>query len=151
MRKNLGGPQWYRFAFLCNLLAIGITVGLGLVYGSSQSFYPYHRDAIGTDWALLPSSYQLLFLAFLRGSGGAALAAGLAMGFILFFPFREREPWSRWAILLTGLCGYLPLLWVTTEISQKTQASPPVAAVCGELLLFVLGFWLSADRRRTMR
>jgi len=133
-------------AFASFGLATLLPLLLGLIYGLARTFMPYHADALGMAWQELTPRLQILMRAFLNGAGAGAFTTGLAMAILLMIPFRRGDPWARWALLIIGLSGYLPLLGIIWYISSNTPARPPWEFVaCGTVFLLV-GFTLSAER-----
>jgi hypothetical protein len=61
-------------AFACHVLGILTMIGFGLVYLLRKQFMPYHRVALGQEWAEVPRPVQVLTLALMRAVAGATLA-----------------------------------------------------------------------------
>lgn len=140
-----------KIAFGCYLAATAMAMVTGLVYLFSPQFMPYHAEAIGVNWEDLTPRFQMLFLAFLKGGGAGGLGSGLALGIMLFIPFKRGEAWSRWAILAVGLTGYLPVLYTALMVKLNTPASPPWPLIVVAIALLTAGFFLSSDMGTTQR
>ncbi|MBW2646216.1 MAG: hypothetical protein JRE23_08575 [Deltaproteobacteria bacterium] len=138
-----------KIAFGCYLLAAAMAIATGLIYLFSPQFMPYHADAIGVNWEDLEPRFQMLFLALLKGGGAGALGSGIALGIMLFVPFRRGHAWSRWAIPVVGLTGYLPVLYVALTIELNTPASPPWPLIAVSITLLIAGFLLSSSLGKT--
>lgn len=116
------------------LLALG-----GLRYIALTRYLPYHSDAVGKSWEELGRGERVLLLALLRGAGGAFLACGVAIVFLLLFPIHRGEAWARYAILAIGLCAGLPLSHGVLAVARQTTAKPPLFALVIGYLLLLLG------------
>ena len=123
---------------ICYLLVVILLVVFGLRYLLASQFMSYHAVALDTSWSELSEPYQTVFLGLIRVVGGGMLAGGAAIGFMLVVPFRRKEPWARWAMLITGLILSGSALHATLSIKFGTPASPPwIAALAGLVLTFV--------------
>ena len=79
-------------AFWCHLLAL-LPIGIfGMIYLFRSQFMPYHAIAVGKTWAEVDPSFQILLLALIRVLGGTWIATALAMGILLFIPFKQELP-----------------------------------------------------------
>ena len=87
-----------KVAFGCHLLALLLIAAVGVVYLFRSQFMPYHAIAVGKTWAQVDPAFQILLLALIRLVGGAWIATALAMGILLFIPFRQCIRWARWAV-----------------------------------------------------
>jgi hypothetical protein len=132
-----------KIAFCCHLLAtLGLTI-MGLIYIFRTEFMPYHAVAVGHNWAEVDSAFQILLLALIRAFGGASFSSALAMGIILFIPFRQGFLWARWAIPSIGYATELPSLFVTLSVTLNTPATPPWKFVVLAMVLLLAGLILS--------
>ena len=84
-----------KISFCCHLLAILGSTIVGLIYLFRTEFMPYHAVAVGHNWAEVDTAFQTLLLALIRAFGGASFSTALAMGIILFIPFRQGLLWAR--------------------------------------------------------
>ena len=134
-----------KIAFCCHLLAILGLAMIGLVYLFRSEFMPYHAVAVGRNWAEVDSAFQILLLALIRAFGGANFSTALAMGIILFIPFRQGIPWERWAIPSIGYATQLPSLFVTLSVTLNTPATPPWKFVVLGMVLLLVGLILSLE------
>jgi hypothetical protein len=139
-----------RLAFACYLLELPPLIIFGVVYLTRSAFMPYHAVAVGQSWPEVDPAFQVLILALMRVAGGGFLAAAVAMGILLFKPFRQGRRWAYWAIPAVGLISTLSSLYATAYVTWNTPASPPwIAAGLGVLLLctgFILS-WPSMTRK----
>ncbi len=138
-----------KVGFWCHLLAMLLIGIAGLLYLSRSQFMPYHAIAVGKAWAEVTSPFQILLLALIRVVGGAWIATALAMGILLFIPFRQGMRWARWSVPAIGLVAVLPALYVTLSVTLHTPAAPPWKAVVLSVVLLVAGFILSLEPEKT--
>ncbi len=96
-----------KVGFWCHLLAMLLIGIAGLIYLFRSQFMPYHAIAVGKTWAEVNPAVQILLLALIRVVGSAWIATALAMGILLFKPFRQGIPWARWAVPAIGLVAEL--------------------------------------------
>ncbi len=135
--------------FWCHLLAM-LMIGIaGLVYLFRSQFMPYHAIAVGRTWGEVDTAFQILLLALIRVVGGAWIATALAMGILLFIPFRQGMRWARWAVPAIGLVAGLPALYVTLCVTLTTPATPPWKTVVISIALLLAGFILSFGPEKT--
>jgi hypothetical protein len=132
-----------KVGFGCHLLAmvaIGIT---GLIYLFRSQFMPYHAIAVGKTWSEIDPAFQTLLLALIRAYGGAMTATALAMGILLFIPFRQGVLWVRWVVPSIGLIATIPTVYSGLSVALNTPAKPPWKGVLLVMVLLVAGFILS--------
>ena len=134
-----------KVGFWCHLLAILLIGTVGLVYLFRSQFMPYHAIAVGKTWAEVAPAFQILLLALIRVVGGVSIATAVAMGIVLFIPFRQGMRWARWAIPAIGLVGALPSLYATLSVALNTPARPPWEGLVLIIVLLVAGFVLSLE------
>ncbi|MBL4705090.1 MAG: hypothetical protein JKY54_11240, partial [Flavobacteriales bacterium] len=105
-------------AFFCyGFNAIGLFL-FGLIYTFSSEFLPFHSDAIQAPWESLSQPAQVLYLGMMRTEGAGFLSSALAIGILLYIPFRQRETWSYWAIAAIGIVEHVPGLIGAYNTSQ---------------------------------
>ncbi len=123
---------------------------MGFVYLLSPQFMSYHAEAIGVGWHGLEPSFQVLFLALLKVSGAGFVGVGVALGVLLFLPFRRRERWAHWAIPAVGLAFWVPTLYATVTVTLKTPASAPWQGNLASVMSLIVGFILSLRARSSL-
>jgi len=134
-----------KVAFGCHLLVL-LSIGLwGVVYLFRTEFMPYHAIAVGKTWTQVDPAFQILLLALIRRVGGASIAIAMAMGILLFIPFRQGIRWARWAVPAVGLVAQLTALCVMLSVTLNTPATPPWKGVPLFMVLLVAGFILSLE------
>lgn len=134
-----------KVAFGCHLLVIlGIGI-IGLIYLFRTEFMPYHAVAVGHSWKEVDSAFQILLLALIRAFGGASFSTAVAMGIILFVPFRRGTQWARWSILAIGYAYYVPALIATLSVTLNTPATPPWKFIVMGMVVLLIGLILSLE------
>lgn len=134
-----------KVAFGCHLLATLFIASGGFVYLLRTQFMSYHAIAVGKTWDQVDPAFQILLLALIRVVGGAWIATALAMGILLFIPFRQNMRWARWAVPVVGLVAELTALYVTLSVTMNTPATPPWKGVVFIMVLLVAGFVFSLE------
>lgn len=126
------------------------TVGLllqGLLYLTTQTFMPYHADALTVPWEQLPSHHQGFVLGVIRGMGAGSFAVALALLLILLIPFRRGDRWSFWAVPLIGVVFTALTAYAAITIDTLTPASTPWRQTLGLTAVYAVGalisFWPS--------
>ena len=130
-------------SFVCDVLAIVALAVFGLIYFFRSEFMPYHAQAAGRTWPELEPGLRWLILAYLKFIGGGWLAVSLAIGIMLFIPFRRGEAWARLAIPLVGLIAGGSTLYGTLLVKFNTSASLPWLPLALGVALMIVGFILS--------
>ena len=132
-------------AFWCYLLAL-LPIGIfGMIYLFRSQFMPYHAIAVGKTWAEVDPSFQILLLALIRVVGGTLIATALAMGILLFIPFKQGMRWARWAIPTIGLVAELTGLFAMLTVTLHTPATPPWQSAVIIIILLIVGLFLSLE------
>jgi len=137
-----------KIAFCCHLLAILSLAIIGLIYLFRSEFMPYHAVAVGRKWVEVESAFQILILALVKAFGGANFSTALAMGILLFIPFRQGIQWARWAIPAIGFAAELPALYVTLSVTLNTPATPPWKGVVLIMIFLLMGLILSLESHK---
>jgi len=137
----------YRFAIASVLiwLVVGALFAVGLHYVSSSQVMPYHEEIMEVPWTDLPPRVRMLLLTLMKGTGLVAISTAVSLSLLLAVPFRRREPWSRWAILLVAATALLPTLFGALRLRAEAGAASPWWPHVVLLLMVCLGFWLTRD------
>ena len=133
------GKIGHRLARACLWLYSALLILGGLRYVALTRYLPHHAAAVGKSWEELGRGEQVVLLAALRGAGGAFLACGVAIVFLLCFPVRRGEAWARYAILAIGLVAGAPLSHGVLAVARETAAKPPAFALFIGLALLLVG------------
>ena len=143
-----GMSKRMKAGFWCYLLAM-LLIGIhGLIYLTRVQFMPYHAAAIGETWAEVGPEYQILLISLIRSDGGAFLATAVAIGIILFIPFKQGIRWANWAILAIGLVANLTGLFTTLSVTLNTPVTAPWHGPIMVIILLVVGFVLSLESEK---
>jgi hypothetical protein len=108
------------------LLNWGVAVamaGVGVHYLASDTLMPYHLQVLDVPWNTLTPHTQMLFLTLMKGTGLVGLLAGVSLAVLLAVPFRRREPWARYAVLLVGAMALVPTLIGAVRLRMATGVS----------------------------
>ncbi|MGD2046386.1 MAG: hypothetical protein PVJ80_06330 [Gemmatimonadota bacterium] len=143
---RLGGR--HRVAAFLYAAVASVSLVLGAIYWSRDSFMPYHAAALGRDWGELEPATQALLKALMEVAGGGWLALGALVLLLVAFPIRRGERWARLAAPGALLLFYVPALFATLSVLHETPASPPwrlnvVACLCAVVGLLLDAPWRS--------
>ncbi len=118
------------------------TVGLllqGLLYLTTQTFMPYHADALAVTWEQLPPHHQGFVLGVIRGMGAGSVSVSLALLIMLFIPFRRGNPWALWAVPLVGVTFTALTAYAAYTIDLFTPAHTPWRQTLGLTAVYLAG------------
>ena len=115
----------------------------GLIYTFNGEFLPFHSDAIQASWESLSQATQVLYLGMMKTEGAGLLSSALAIGILLYIPFKKREKWSYWAMAAIGIVEHVPGLIGAYNTSQATPASSPWQLSLLGIVLLIAGLILS--------
>ena len=132
-----------RVGFGFHLVATLALLSFGWVYASATEFMPYHAAAAGAAWQDLSPGLQVLGVVALRLIGAGSIAVGLALGAILWVPFRRRERWALWTVPVIGVGYGLVLGFAAFSVASATPGNPPWRAALMLPALFLFGGILS--------
>ncbi|MBU2548066.1 MAG: hypothetical protein KKB20_06645 [Proteobacteria bacterium] len=141
----------YKISFGLNLCIVLAGFLMGASYLARSEITSYHKEVIGVDWAGLAPGVQKLLVILMKGTGDAALVAAVSIGILLLIPFRRRENWARWAILIIGLTLLVPMLIGAVYLASTTGASSPWWLNAVLMLFLIVGFLLSGELNRRPR
>lgn len=135
-----------KIAFGCYLGALLLITLIAVIYLFTPRLLSYQETAIGADWEGLSLGMQTQLLSLMRVSGGGYLATAAALAVILFIPFRQGQPWARWAIPAIGIPAIAIVNYAGLTIIQNTPARPPLIAGPVVILLLLAGWFLAGMR-----
>jgi hypothetical protein len=118
---------------------------IGLIYLFQSQFMQYQAIAVGKPWTEIDPAFQILWLALMRFIGGAWIATALAMGIVMFIPFRQGMRWARWAVPAIGLVALLPAFYAMLSITLNTPATAPWKSAALTIVMLIAGFILSLE------
>ncbi len=117
----------------------------GSLYLTTQTFMPYHADALALTWEELPPHHQGFVLGVIRGMGAGSVAVSLALLLMLFIPFRRDDRWALWAVPLVGITFTLLTAYAAYTIDVLTPASTPWRQTLGltatYIVAAVISYW----------
>jgi hypothetical protein len=137
-----------KLAFQSYLVAMFLLGCIGLVYLFQSQFMQYQAIAVGKTWAEIDPAFQTLWLALMRFIGGAWIATALAMGIILYIPFRQGMRWARWAVPAIGLVALSPAFYAMLSVTLNTPATAPWKIVAFTIIILIAGFILSSESEK---
>lgn len=130
-----------RISFYCFLLtSIFVIIG-GLSYLACPTIMPYHKQALGMNWAELNSGLKVLLISSVKGLAAGALNTGIACLFML--KFAERQSWSRYCLFILNLFWFLTLLLLALWIKNVTNADTPWPIPAILIIITLIGFIFS--------
>jgi hypothetical protein len=104
---------------------------------------PYHKQAIGKNWAEIDRGIQVIILALMESVGAANLGIGFIVLILLLIPFRRGEIWVNWTIFLGGIFLSGLAFLITFKVHLATNASTPWYLFLFNMVLILLGFLFS--------
>lgn len=135
----------FAIAAALNWLVVAVMFGVGVHYLAATRIMPYHLQALDVAWDDLTPRTRFLMLTLMRGTGLVGVCTAVALAALLVVPFRGREPWSRWAILLVGATAVVPMLIGAARVRVETGAASPWWGQAALLAALGLAFWLTSD------
>lgn len=126
--------------YLVNALA---WIGFGFVYLFCATIMPYHRQAIGMDFADLTPGIQVLLQALIKMTAAGFFVAGAASLILLLIPYKNGARWAHRAIPFLGILWNGISLWVTTTVAVKANAATPWPAAAAGIVLLAIAYFLS--------
>ena len=139
----------FAIATALNWLIVAVMFGAGIRYLASTQVMPYHEQVMDVAWTELTPRCRMLVLSLMKGTGMAGISTAVSLAVLLAIPFRRRQRWSRWAILLIGATVLVPMLLGALRLRVETGASSPWWASAALLVILCLAFWLTRDFKQT--
>lgn len=128
-------------SLICFSLILLLELVIAVRFLSAAQIMDYHQVAMGSKWEALTPGVQVMTLNFMRSAGVGFLLAGIAILFILIFPFRKSESWSKWALLSIGLTQAVIMGLIINSVGGNTPAEPPLAPFIISGGLSIIGFF----------
>jgi peptidoglycan/LPS O-acetylase OafA/YrhL len=126
---------------VCFLLILFFEILTAFRFLTASRIMDYHLVAMGSGWENLSVGMQTMTLNFMRAAGLGFLIAGVSMLFILFFPFRKGEQWSKWALIAIALTQSAIMMIIISSVKTHTPAVPPLAPFVVIGILSLAGFF----------
>jgi hypothetical protein len=140
----------HKIGFGIYLLVAIMTIAWGCLYFFSHEMMPYHKQAIGKNWAELDRGVQVIVLALMEAVGAGQLTLGFIILVLLLIPFRRGERWVNWGLFIGGIVfsglGY----FITFKVQLGTNASTPwyLMLLFMALILFAFVFSLGMEKKK---
>lgn len=137
-------------SLICFSLILFLEMVIAFRFLSAPQIMDYHLTAIGSNWGDLTLGAQVMTLNFLRSAGVGFLMTGIAILFILIFPFRKGESWSKWALLCIGLTQAVIMGLIINDVAGNTPAEPPLVPFIVSGVLSIVGFFTYQSKGGTL-
>jgi hypothetical protein len=134
----------YKASFICYLLTALVLAGFGFRYFLATELTTYHAAALGQPLAAMSLNQQVTFVTLYRAVGTGMLSTAMALGFLLFIPFRRGERWSRLAMTAVGLCFAGLSTYFTLAFKAATGFDAPWPASVASAALIVVAHVLAS-------
>ncbi len=131
-----------KISFICFLLITVLELRIAFSFLTASQITDYHQIAMGASWDTYSIGMRTMTLNFLRAAGLGFLLTGISFLFILFFPFRRGEQWSRWALISICTTQSLIMGWIVISVRSNTPAQPPFIPFVVSGCLAIFGFFL---------
>src|SRR5215813_12076679 len=133
-----------RFLIALTGISLALSGGFAILQSVSGQLLPQDSHAIGMDSIALMRAANRHLLGFMFHDrvayGGTLLAIGAGYLWLSGFPMRLRESWAWWALLFSGVIGFLAFL---TYLGQGYLDTWHGVATLLLLPVFVIGLWRS--------
>ena len=128
-----------------NWLVAAALFGVGVRYLVARELMPHHLEILDAPWADVSPRARVLMMILMKGTGMVAICTAVSLAVLLAVPFRLREGWSRWAILLVGATALVPTLIGAVRVYMQTGVSSAWWPHLALLAALGLAFWLTGD------
>jgi hypothetical protein len=134
------------WATVCYSLALLIVLAIGIIHYTRDTLLPWFVPVLGVPWDQLPSGIKVLFVAYMRIAGAGQIGAAIALGIILFGPFRRGESWANWTLAAVGCVIAALTSYGIFKVQSATGTSQPWYNPLAALVLCIVGFALTPRR-----
>jgi hypothetical protein len=132
--------SFYLYILICIFGMAG-----GIVYLSVPTMMPYHLQALGIPWNDLAEGVRALLWVMVKVIGGLSVIIGAVMLVLVLIPFRNKEPWARYAVFGGGFAANAFMLGATVVVRSMTGAHTPIAMMAASTGVVIAAFLLSLD------
>jgi hypothetical protein len=133
----------FLWSSLCGFALVALNwLTFGILYTFASRIMPYHLQAMGSDWEGLAPGIRVMSLNFMKSAAAGFLSSATAVGFLLLFPFRRREPWSVWALAAVTFLELFIVLFRTINVKRNTGAKVPLRPQIVFSVIAVISFGL---------
>lgn len=84
----------------------------------------------------------------MKVAGGGYLSTAVALGVLLFIPFKRGDNWARWAIPAIGIPAIATVNYAGITVILNTPGRPPLIAGPVAIAFLIVGFLLSGDIKK---
>jgi hypothetical protein len=138
----------YLTASACLWLIVLALFGVGVHYMVASQPMPHHLEILDVSWDALTPHCRALIMTFMKGTGLLSVSTAVSLAVLLAVPFRRRESWSRWAILLVGSVTLVPAFLGAILVQIRTGHSSPWWPHIVLFAALILGVVLTRDFSR---
>ncbi len=125
-----------------SLVAVA-ALSFGIRYLLASQVMSYHLVAMGnSSWEGMSLGMQTMTLNFMKSAAAGFVTCAIAIFFLIVFPFRKDESWSRWALLLVSISELSIVTYCTYQVKTLTPANPPLTASLILIGICIFGFFL---------
>ena len=135
-------------ALVCFVLALLVPLAAGVANYVSASPVPWTAAALSVPWDQVPPNFQSVLLGYMKLAGAGLIGTALALGFLVFIPFRQGEAWALWAIGTVATVASLLACYGFLSMQQETGAAQPWYNPLISLVLVAVGVVLAQSHRR---
>ncbi len=130
----------------CHALALLIILAIGVVHYTRDTLLPWYTSALGVPWDELSAGVKAIFVSYMKIAGASQIGVALALGIVLFGPFRRMESWANQTIACVGCVIAALSAYGIYTVQMKTGVPVPWYNPLASFVLFVTGYLLSPRR-----
>ncbi len=97
-------------------------------------------------WDELSAGVKAIFVSYMKIAGASQIGVALALGIVLFGPFRRMESWANQTIACVGCVTAALSAYGIYTVQMKTGVPVPWYNPLASFVLFVTGYLLSPRR-----
>lgn len=121
------------------LIVAAVSAVMGSIYLTSDTFMPYHAQALQMNWSEVEPALQTLLLALMRVAAAGWLAIAIVTAALVAVPYRHGARWARLTLPIMLLVFYIPTLWATVLVTMHTPAAAPWYGNLAAVVSVVIG------------
>lgn len=127
----------------CHALALLIILAIGVVHSTRDILLPWSVSALGVPWDGLPAGVKAIFVSYMKLAGAGQIGVALALGIVLYGPFRRMDSWASQTIAGVGCVTAALSAYAIYTVQAKTGVAVPWYNPMASFVLFVAGYILS--------
>lgn len=109
-----------KVALVLLLLVATVEILFGVLYLYTPKILPYHEIFLEMRHEQLPPRVAALMLSMLKVVGILLVGQGVTLAVLTVRPFRRRESWAWWLIVVGSIGTLLPILAIMLTISLQS-------------------------------